>query len=44
MLWAIVWLVILIIASGKLDGWEWWFWVLTYFIPPLILLPILEAI
>lgn len=44
MIWFIVWLIVLIYASAQLPGWEWWFWILTFFIPPLILFPIIEAV
>lgn len=44
MIGLIVWIVIVLFASNALPGWGWWFWALTFVIPPLILLPIIQAV
>jgi len=45
MIFFIVWVVILLAwAIPAFPNFEWWFWVLTFCIPPLILIPIIEAV
>lgn len=40
----VVWIFVVWWASGQLPGWDWWFWILTVFLPPLLALPIIEAV
>jgi hypothetical protein len=41
----IVWLVLIVVLlAPAFPGYDLWFWVLVYFIPPLVLVPIVQAI
>lgn len=45
MLFFIVWFIILMfVAAPAFPGYAFIFWVVTFFIPPLIVIPIIEAI
>ncbi len=41
MMFAVVWLVVLVFVAGAIPCWDQLFWVVTFFVPPLILFPIL---
>ena len=40
-MFAVVWLVVLVFVASSIPCWAELFWVATFFIPPLILFPIL---
>ena len=40
-MFAVVWLVVLVFVASAIPCWDGLFWLATYFIPPLILFPIL---
>lgn len=44
MIGMIVWLFVVIFVANALPGWPEIFWIVTFCVPPLILLPIIQAL